>query len=509
MRATPTIRSMSNTRRHPLWLALVAFLLPVLAGCGAPAASSSPPATAGPSPSPAGPTSTVPGPSPATPPVARAVPDLAADLHDAVDPVAMLADLNRLEAITAESGGTRATGSDGYAAAARWIADELRALGYEVTLDTLTVPMFEEPEPAALEVRGRDAPAFEGPDDLRALLLSPPGDVTGPLYALGFDPDARPGDRNGIGCDPGAWGDVPAGAIVLAQPGPCRARQIVDNAQATGAAALLSANPAWGPGQVRRPTLIEPTGLTIPAVGVSRDAGLALAEAAADGRQAHLRVTTRTTMRPSDNVLAETPGGDPDHVVMLGAHLDSVIDGPGMNDNGSGVATVLEIARRLALATDGQPGWKVRVAFWTAEEVGLWGSIAYVDELPPADRERIAAYLNFDMLATPGGPRQVYDAAGATSRASETIEQLFRKALETDDLTYELVDVGGASDHYRFDAVGIPVGGVGSEAGFDDRCYHLACDTTEAVDPVLLEQLSRAAAWVSGYLASGEAELEP
>lgn len=436
------------------------------------------------------------------------VPALAIDLHDAIDPMAMLADLNRLEAIAVESGGTRAAGSAGYAAAAEWIAEELRTLGYEVTLDPVTVPLFEETEPVLLQVNGQDAPTFEGPRDLRAMLLSPSGDVTGPLYALGFDPAAKPGDRNGIGCDAGAWTGVPEDAIVLVQPGPCRARQIVEHAQAAGAAALLSANPASGPDQVRRPTLIQPTGLTIPVVGVSRDAGLALAEAAADGREAHLRVTTRTTMLPSDNILAETPGGDPGHVVMLGAHLDSVVDGPGINDNGSGVATVLELARRLALATDGQPGWKVRVAFWTAEEVGLWGSVDYVDGLDKADRERIAAYLNFDMLATPAGPRQVYDAAKTTNPASATLQALFGQALEADGLTYELVDFGGASDHYRFDAAGIPVGGVGSEAGSDDRCYHLACDTTEAVDPVLLEQLARAAARVTGYLASGETDVQ-
>ncbi|MCJ7711534.1 MAG: M20/M25/M40 family metallo-hydrolase, partial [Chloroflexi bacterium] len=424
------------------------------------------------------------------------------------DANAMLADLAALESITQEHGGARAAGGDGYAAAADWVADELRAAGYEVTLDPVFVPLFAQTGPGELEILAPGAPALEGPRDFKAMLLSPSGDVAAPLFALGFDPDARPEDRNGIGCDADAWGGVPAGAIVLVQPGPCRARQTVVNAQAAGAVALISSYPMWEPDQVRRPTLLDPAGLTIPVVAVTRDAGLALADAAAAGHDVHLSITTTTDMRPSDNVIAETPGGDPDHILMLGAHLDSALDGPGINDNGSGNAAVLEIARRLAALSGGQPGWKVRVAFWTGEEIGLWGSVQYADSLNDADRRAIAAYLNLDMIATPGGPRQVYDAATLNSASSSTLERLFGQAFDGQGLAWEKADYAGASDHYRFDELGIPVGGIGSVAGIDP-CYHLACDTLDGVDPVLLEQMTRAAAWVTGYLAAGERYLEP
>jgi Zn-dependent M28 family amino/carboxypeptidase len=265
----------------------------------------------------------------------------------------------------------------------------------------------------------------------------------------------------------------------------------------------------WGPDQVRRPTLLDPAGLTIPVVAVTRDAGLALADAAAAGHDVHVNITTTTEIRPSDNVIAETAGGDPDHVLMLGAHLDSAVDGPGINDNGSGAAAVLEIARRLAVLSEGPSAWKVRVAFWTGEEIGLWGSVQYVDSLSDADRRAIAAYLNLDMIATPNGARQVYDGAALNSASSLTIERLFGQAFDDEGLTWEKADYGGGSDHYRFDELGIPVGGIGSEPGPDDRCYHLACDTLDGVDPVLLEQMTRAAAWVTGYLAAGERDLEP
>ena len=266
------------------------------------------------------------------------------------------------------------------------MADELRRAGYDVTLDPVSLPLFAQDDPGVLEIVAPGAPAFGGPRDFKAMLLSPSGEVTAPVFALDFDRDAQPGDRNGTGCEAASWTGVPAGVIVLVQPGPCRMRTIVDHAQAAGAAALIVAYPEWGPDQVRRPTLIFPDGLDIPVIGATRDVGLALADAAAAGDDAHLLVATTVRTRQSVSVIGETPDGDPDHVVMLGAHLDSVIDGPGINDNGSGAATILEIARRLAALTGGQPAWKVRVAFWTGEEIGLWGSVHYADSMDNAAR---------------------------------------------------------------------------------------------------------------------------
>ena len=186
---------------------------------------------------------------------------------------------------------------------------------------------------------------------------------------------------------------------------------------------------------------------------------------------------------------------------------------------------MLEIARRLAALTGGQPAWKVRVAFWTGEEIGLWGSVHYADSLGDAGRRSIAAYLNLDMLGSPNGVRQVYAGAGLDNASSMTLEGLFGQAFDADGLTWETVDIGGSSDDYRFDQLGIAVGGLfsganqlktdaqaatfgGSADTPYDACYHLACDTADNVDAVLLGQMARAAAWVVGYLASGEVELQ-
>jgi hypothetical protein len=491
-------------------LALSALLL---SGCAAPSPSPSPsPPSLQPS---AGPV----GPSPSS-----SAPPLATMLRDSIDADAIVADLDRLAAITDTHGGVRPPGGDGHAAAAGWVADELRGAGYEVTLDSLLLPLFSQDDPGALEIDDPGAPTFQGPRDFKAMVLSPSGEVTAPVYALDFDRDAQPGDRNGTGCEAASWTDVPAGAIVLAQPGRCLARTIVEHAQAAGASALVSAYPEWGPDEVRRPTLLNPSGLTIPVVAATRDVGLALADAALSGEPAHLLVSTTVSMRPSETVIGETPGGDPDHVVMVGAHLDGTIDGPGINDNGSGTAAVLEIARRLAAATGGQPTWKVRVALWTGEEVGLWGSVKYVDSLGVSERRSISAYLNFDMLGSPNGVRQVYGAAELKNPSSALLEGLFGQAFESDGLTWEAVELGASSDDYRFNQQDVPVGGLfsgatqpktdaqatafGGSAGAPyDACYHLACDTVDNVDPILLEQMTRAAGWVVGYLASGAVDL--
>ncbi len=483
---------MPVSRVAPAWI-LPAMTALLLAGCALPDVSPVP-STVG-SASPAGRTS---APSP---------PDdqpLARSLRDAVDVASILADLDHLAAITEEHGGARAAGSDGHAAAVEWVAGELRDAGYEVTLDPVSTPSFSLSGPEVLEILAADAPDLQAPRDFKAMLLSPSGDVTGVLYALDFDTGAGPGDLKGTGCDEGVWGDVPAGAIVLVQPGPCRVRTLAEHAQDAGAAALISSYPMWGPEQVRRP-LLDPSGLAIPVVAATRDAGLVLADAARAGEEVHLRISTRTVMRQSHNVVAETPGGDPDRIVMLGAHLDSVIDAPGINDNGTGVAVIMEVARQLAALTGGEPTWKVRVAFWTGEELGLWGSASYASALDGSDRRSIAAYLNFDMLGSASGLRQVYDATALENPASAVLERLFSQAFDADGLSWELADFGDASDHFQFDQLGVPVGGIGS----GDACHHLACDTTGNVDAVLLGQNARAAAWVTGVLASGRAELAP
>lgn len=217
---------------------------------------------------------------------------------------------------------------------------------------------------------------------------------------------------------------------------------------------------------------------------------------------------------PGLNLLVERPG-DRAGVVMIGAHLDSVRAGPGINDNGSGVAAALAIA--VQLATLSAPRRTIRIAFWDAEEGGSHGSRGYVEGLSEVEREDIVAYLNLDIIGSPNPLRFVYAEADAV-KSSRAITALFAAHLERSGLPWEPIDLKGDSDHGSFTHAGIPTGGLfsggiepvseeqaarfGATAGVPaDPCSHRSCDTIENVDIGTLEELARAAAHVLVELA--------
>ena len=179
--------------------------------------------------------------------------------------------------------------------------------------------------------------------------------------------------------------------------------------------------------------------------------------------------TTHVVVRPNEtrtdvNVIAELPGKNRNNVVMAGAHLDSVPAGPGINDDGSGSAALLETALMMAKVT---PDNTVRFAWWGAEERGLVGSRAYVAELPPAERSRIALYLNYDMVGSPNYIFMVYDADQSTFQApvpvppgSTAIEDLYESYYTWIGEPYDDTEFSGRSDYQAFIEAGIPTGGL-------------------------------------------------
>ena len=225
-------------------------------------------------------------------------------------------------------------------------------------------------------------------------------------------------------------------------------------------------------------------------------------------------MTTGTTAPAATrSIIAELPGSEPGLVVMLGAHLDSVIDGPGGNDNASGVAALLEIARALGTS---HPRATIRLAFWTAEELGVHGSTHYVVGLTDPEREGILVYLNADMIASPNGFAGVYDSSSPPS--SPAVRDLLVAAVERAGGTAVKVDVGGGSDHLPFDQAGITTGGVfsgiepvsdawaaasGATAGLPaDPCYHQACDDGSDLDVDVARILTAALADVALQVAN-------
>ncbi|OLF16084.1 M28 family metallopeptidase [Actinophytocola xanthii] len=209
------------------------------------------------------------------------------------------------------------------------------------------------------------------------------------------------------------------------------------------------------------------------------------------------------------NLVADWPGGDENAVMMFGAHADGVAAGPGINDNGSGTAALLEVALTVA-EQDPRPARQLRFAWWGAEEVGLVGSAHYVRRLPADELERIDGYLNFDMIASPNGGYFVYSSSGQPE-GSAAFERLLNGHFADAGIETEPVDLAGRSDHAPFADAGIPTGGVftgaegtktpeqarkwGGTAGKPfDPCYHRACDTTANIDPELLGRTTAALA---------------
>ena len=362
--------------------------------------------------------------------------------------------LRALQEIADDNDGNRAAGTPGSEASAEYVAERLREDGGRVELDPVTFPYFDERSPPRLD-------DLEEGSEFRTLSYSGSGRVEGRVR------------RFGLGCDRSNFRALEDGEIAVVARGECFFRDKARNAESAGAAALLIVD-----GESDEPpsaTLGAP-GVEIPVLAVGATAGREL------GPRVELEVDAVSERRRTANVLAETAAGRGDRVVMAGGHLDSVPAGPGINDNGSGTAALLEIADALGGRA---PGARVRLAFWGAEELGLIGSRRYVRGLEPGEREEIAAYLNLDMVGSPEPAHGVY------SDADPEIERLLRRLVGP---RAEEENAGRNSDHAPFQRAGIPVGGLFTGAGRPhDPCYHRACDDIDNIDMPVLVQMARAA----------------
>jgi Zn-dependent M28 family amino/carboxypeptidase len=391
--------------------------------------------------------------------------------------------------------GTRAAGTAGYQGSVEYVADVMRRAGWSVTLDPVAATYVF---PAILRqltpvLADYATGVFTGSGD---------GEVEGNVVPVDIN---LVGDRaNNSGCEASDFAGVDLSGpadIVLVQRGTCNFGDKALNAENAGAEAVIIFNQGNTPDReglivANASTLGDGTTVThgIPVVGASFADGVALAQ---PGSTAYVRVLPSET-RTDYNVIAELPGTNPDNVVMAGAHLDSVTAGPGIHDNGSGSAALLELGQQL---TKLRPENTLRFAWWAAEEQGLVGSNSYVANLPAAELDRIAAYLNFDMIASPNFIFGIYDADESSFAApvpvpegSEALEDLFEVYFTWQGIPYEDSEFSGRSDYQAFILNGIPASGLftgaevpktaaqeaiwGGVAGAQyDPCYHLLCDS--------------------------------
>jgi Zn-dependent M28 family amino/carboxypeptidase len=486
---------------------------------------------------------------------AMAIPTDTTALRNAVSVERIMKHERAFQDIADANGGTRVTGTRGYDRSAAYVKKQLKAAGYNVTVQEFTHPFFRVLTPTTFSqtaptpkpyVEGTgegteenppgyfNLMAYSGSGNLVDAQVVPTNDIQ---ISDGAPPNTFEANTSDSGCEASDVANEPNDfvaasetepQVALIQRGTCSFRLKAENAQAKGYDAAIIFNE----GQEGRQDVIGGglggLGVDIPVLSTSFAVGQELYEAS-PGARVSISATTIAEERTTSNVIADYPDGRTDRTLMVGAHLDSVPEGPGINDNGSGVAGILEIALQMKKLHI-NPTNHVRFAFWGAEESSppQWGSQAYLEELSAAEREGIALYLNFDMIGSPNFVRFVYDADVPTlpfgapaPEGSGQIEQVFLEYFASQNLATEPIPFDGRSDYQSYFEEGIPAGGLfsGSEGiktedqakiplpgreeleGYSgtagepyDPCYHKECDDIDNLNQTSIEQLADGAA---------------
>lgn len=449
-----------------------------------------------------------------TPGPAPAAADFAAELRDGISGDAVFAHLTELQKIADAHGGNRALGSPGYDASVDYVVQTLQDSGFDVQTPEFEVrlPFAEDPK---VTVGGVGVPA----KPLLFTIGTEPGGVSGPLVPARADDDTP-------GCTADDYDGLPVdGAVVLVDRGHCPFGDKQAVAAERGAVALIVANTVDE--DEMGGTLGEDTDVKIPVVSVTKSEGARLR---AQPGPTTITLDAGVRIERSRNVIAQTATGSTADVVMVGAHLDGVPEGPGINDNASGVAAVLETARQLGSAPDISNA--VRFGFWGAEEVGLRGSRAYLASLDVDELKNIAVYLNLDMVGSSNAGYFTYDGDQSsapdpnrppprTPEGSAGVERTLVGALAEADIEAEDVNLEGRSDNDGFTRAGVPAGGLftgGSEKKTAEQAerwggtadepfdpyYHKDDDNVDNIDRTALEINSAAAAYAVGIYAQDQ-----
>jgi Zn-dependent M28 family amino/carboxypeptidase len=445
-------------------------------------------------------------------PTALAVDDVnTKKLRKGVSAAGILQHMRALQRRANANEGTRAAATPGYEASLAYVERRMQRAGYDTERVPFDFAKWEQNGPALLQRGDKvyDEGTAEAAGDYVVAQFSGSGTVTAEVATTNdivIPPAGGPGTGTS-GCQAEDWTGVDlTGKIALVQRGDCFFVEKVALAQSLGAAAVLIFNDG-GPDREEPFQFAAEPFTTIPVAMTSATVGAEIYNAVKAGPVTMtFNVSTTTENVTQHNLIADTEAGDPERTIVLGAHLDSVEEGPGINDNGSGTGTLIEIAEEIA-ELPRNPRNRIRFAWWGAEEAGLVGSTAYVSDLVESGEiDDIEANLNFDMLASPNFVRFVYDGDNSTDEGEEgppgsaEIEQVFLDYFDSVGLETEPTPFDGRSDYGPFitPEAFVPAGGLfsgaegvkteeeaevygGAAGSWYDPCYHQACDTFRTV----------------------------
>ena len=435
---------------------------------------------------------------------------------------------------------SRNSGEPGYKASVDYVASVMKAAGYDVALQPYKFTYFAYTAPPVFSEVSPAPHAYALGDEWN------PGQSTGtanaalqPAGGIVIPPTDAPSSASG--CSMSDFSGFVPGRIALIQRGTCFFGEKVLNAQAAGASGVIIFNEG-NPGRtgVLSGSLQDAAGNpiipTIPVAFTSFDTGLALYNQYQQATQAGtplpvMKFSIQALVKPNAddwNVIADSKGGDKNHVVVVDAHLDAIY-GAGMLDNGSGSVTILDIAQQMKNVN---PLNKLRFIWFGGEEIGLLGSSYYIDNLSSNDLSHIGYDLDADVTATPNYIVGVLDPAAPDffgGTVSSTFPNRVYKAstlardqavsyFDSVGLNHEFLSPTG-TDAYNFNLVGIPASGLltgqdccknqqevnlfggslgnyeGNIPSFDGGCVDNPfrwCDNLSNNDPAVLTFMSKA-----------------
>jgi Zn-dependent M28 family amino/carboxypeptidase len=438
--------------------------------------------------------------------------DLARELAGKVTADGLYTHLRKLGEIADANGGNRANGTAGYDASVDYVVQFFKDKGFDVQTPEFELLDRTQGGNPRLTIAGRQYPV----DQASLLITTPPAGVKAVTL--------RP--QKAAGCRAADYGTASVkGAIAVVDDTGC---SVVDKQNAAvdkGAVGLLVVS---APGSSGSPAGLFTPGyyqqLTVPVGVIGNDANAALRRTTAP---VSLILDSKPVMKKARNVVAQTKTGDSRNVVMVGAHLDSAPASPGVNDDGSGVAAVLETAS--ALGSQPRINNTVRFALWGSEENALQGSTKYVRGLDREQLDGIALYLNLEMIGSPNAGYFTYDGdqtgqanpeipLRAIPEGSAGIERTLAGYLNSAGVRPADMPLARYTDYQAFLDAGVPVGGLttgasqrktevqarlwGGRAGapFDPN-YRTARDTVDNIDRHALSVMGSAAAFAVGTYA--------